>query len=243
MVSKRTLTVLAVTATLVAVAAGAALAASDGSAPNSHNKTISVAGTGEVDAEPDAAVVRLSVRASADDAGSVNSELAAGTEELRSTLSEFGVPEENVQTVRYYVREDPRSRDRPDDTRYVGEHSFQVTLDDVDRAGALVDAAVDGGADDVGGVSYTLSEERREQVRDDAVRDAIANARSDAAVVADATDLEITGVAAASTQQASVRPYRAETQALASGDAGTDIDVRDVTVSATVDVTFSAADG
>lgn len=239
MVSKRALAVLAVLATVLAVAAGTAFAMDDGATPNTHNKTISVAGNGEIDAEPDAAVVRLSVRAEGPDAGSVSSLLADDADELRSTLSEFGIPEENVKTAHYFVREDHRTRDRPNETRYVGEHSFEVTTENVDRVGALIDAATSGGADDVGGVSYTLSEDSRELIRDEAIRSAIDNARSEAAVIANATDLEITGVSAASTQQSNVVPYRAEA-VLQSGDGGTQIDPRDVTVTATVHVTFDA---
>lgn len=239
MVSKQSLAVLAVLAAVLAVAAGTAFAMDDGSTANTQNKTISVAGNGEIDAEPDAAIVRLSVGAEGSDAGSVSSQLAEDAEQLQSTLSEFGIADENVQTTRYYVREDHRTRDQPNQTRYMGEHSFEVTLDDVDRVGALIDAATDGGADDVGGVRYTLAEDSREEIRDEAIRNAIANARSEAAVVASATDLEITGVAAASTQQSQVRPYHAEAVEMAA-DGGTEIDPQDVTVTATVHVTFDA---
>lgn len=238
MVSKQTLAVLAVLATVLAVAAGTALAVDGSGAASAHNRTISVAGTGEIDAAPDAAEVHLAVRATGPDAASVSSSIAADAEALRSALADFGIPAENVQTASYYVREDPRTRDQPNETRYAGRHTFQVTVDDVERVGGLIDAATDAGADDVGGVSYTLSEDRREQLRDEALQTAVTDARGEAAVLANATDLEVTGVVVASTQGTDVRPYRTEFQAAA--DAGTTIEPRDVTVSATVDVTFAA---
>lgn len=238
MVSRQTLAVLAVLATVLAVAAGTALALGGSGAPGAHNQTISVAGTGEVDAEPDAAEVHVSVRASGSSAADVSSELASGAEDLRSALADFGIPAEDVQTASYYVREEPRTRDQPNVTQYAGQHTFQVTVGDVDRVGGLIDAAVGAGADDVGGVSYTLSEDRREQIRDQALESAVADARSEADVLGNATDLEVTGVVSVSTQGADVRPYRAELQAAA--DSGTTIEPRDVTVSATVDVTFAA---
>ncbi len=240
--TNRILALIGVVAALLVVAGAGALAATDGPSNSTDNQTISVTGSGEIDAQPDAAEVRLSVRATADSAGSVSSQLASDAERLRSSLTEFGIASENIRTERYYVREDPRTRERPNETRYAGEHSFEVTVEDVDQVGALIDVATDGGADDVNGVSYTLSEDRRETIRNDAIRSAIDNARSDASVIADATDLTVTGVSAASTQQSSVVPYRAAFEAADGGDGGTTIEPRDVTVTATVHVTFSATD-
>lgn len=243
MPSKSVLAALAVLATVVAVGAGAALAADGGTPPApGDGRTITVAGSGQIDAQPDAAEVRLSVTARGDDAASVSEEVAAGAGQLRSTLSEFGIPEADVQTQGYSVHEDPQSRDSPETTTYVGEQSFTVTLSDVDQVGALIDAAVAGGADSVGGVQYTLSEERRQSIRDEAIGVAIDEARSEAAVIGNETGLAVGQVRHASTQDTGVSPYRAElTAAEADAGGGTEIDPRDVTVSTTVEVTFDAS--
>jgi len=226
--------------TVTTVAVGVGMAATE-TAPNSTDtRTVAVAGTGEVDASPDAAVVRLSVTARGPDAANVSDEIAAGASQLRDTLADFGVPEEDVQTQHYNIHQDRRPDNGNGEPVYVGEQSFEVTLEDVDEVGSLIDAAVDGGADDVGGVRYTLSSERRDEVRDDAIRTAVEDARGEAAVIADSTNLQLGGVQRAASRETSVNPYHAEVAMAADGGGGTTVDPQDVTVSATVEVTFAA---
>jgi len=226
-------------ATVLTLAVGAGVAATGTDGNSSDRRTIAVAGSGEIDASPDAAVVQLSVTARGPDAANVSDQVAADAARLRQTLADFGVPEENVQTQRYVIHETSRPESGDGRSVYVGEQAFEVTLADVDQVGALVDAAVEGGADDVGGVFYTLSEERRQQVRDRAIRAAVDDARGEAAVIANATGLGLAGVQRASSQATNVSPYRAEVTTADAGG-GTDIDPRDVTVSATVEVTYAA---
>lgn len=243
MPSRSVLAALAALVTVLVVGAGVALAATGGTPTETDGRTISVVGSGEIDAQPDAAEVSLSVTARGADAASVSDDLAAGAQQLRATLAEFGVPDDAVQTRGYSVREDPRTREERNQTTYVGEQTFTVTLDDVDQVGGLIDAAVAGGADDVGGVHYTLSEDRRDAIREQALGVAIDEARSEAAVVANETGLSIGTVRSASTQDTGFEPYRADVSATAmeADDAGTQLDPQDVTVSATVQVTFDAA--
>ena len=243
MASTKTLLVLAVLATLLVGAAGTA-AAADGGGAAPENRTITVAGSGDVDVAPDAAVVRLSVEASGTDAGNVSDTLASKAERLRETLQDFGIDDADIQTRYYDVRTDRPGGDRDGAARYVGQQSLEVTLSDVERAGDLIDAAVDGGADEVHGVRFTLSEDERADVRDDALRAALENARDEADVLATASALEVTGIQSISTTGADVRPYHAEAVAYAAGDGGaaTRIDSRDVTVSASARVVFTAAE-
>jgi uncharacterized protein YggE len=231
--------VLAVLLAFLLAAAGTALALgpADGSV---GNRTISVAGTGQVDVAPDAAEVRLSVTASAADAASASQAVADDAESLRSALADFGVDDANVRSVGYDVHGERGPREEGDAERYRARQTFVVTLDDVDRAGALIDAAVAGGADEVHGVSFTLSEDARAEARDEALRAALENARGDADVLADAAALDIDGVQAMSTTGTDVRPFHAEAMAVTADGASTDIDSRDVTVSATVEVVFGA---
>lgn len=243
MASTKTLIVLAALVTVLVGAAGTALAVEGGGAAP-ENRTITVAGSGDVDVAPDAAVVRLSVEASGTDAGNVSDTLATKAQTLRNNLQDFGIDDADIQTRHYDVRTDRPAGDRDGEERYVGRQSLEVTLSDVERAGDLIDAAVDGGADEIHGVRFTLSEDEREAVRDDALRAALENARGEADVIATASDLEVTGIQSISTTGTDLRPYRAEAVAYAGGDGGaaTQIDSRDVTVSATVRVVYTAGD-
>jgi uncharacterized protein YggE len=242
MSSTKTLIALAVLAALVVGAAGTAFAADGDGASPAENRTITVAGSGDVDVAPDAAIVRLSVEASGTDAGNVSDTLATKAERLRERLQEFGVDASAIQTRHYDVRTDRPERDREGEEHYVGQQSLEVTLSDVDRAGDLIDAAVEGGADEIHGVEFTLSADERDEVRDQALRAALENARDEASVLATASALDVSGIQSISTRGTDLRPYRAEAVAYSGGDGGasTRIDSRDVTVSASVQVVFTA---
>ena len=182
------------------------------------DSTVSVAATGQATAEPDQAVVQVAVVATGDDAETVRAALAENASRMREALAAAGVE---------------------------GRHVFEVTLSDVDAVGPIVDAAVSNGADRVERVELTLSEERRRAVRADALRDAMANARGNADVVAESANLTVTGVHSASTGDLNFSPIRAQTLETAAdagvnGGAPTSIESGPVTVTAQVDVTYNA---
>ncbi|WP_135829638.1 SIMPL domain-containing protein [Halorussus halobius] len=216
-----------------------------GAQQSSDAGTVSVAATGQAAAEPDQALVQVAVVASADDAETVRESLAANASRMREALAAAGVGDDAIRTASYSI--DQRYVERGGDRvaeGVEGRHAFELTLSDVDAVGAVVDAAVSNGADRVERVELTLSEERRRAVRADALRDAMANARGNADVVAESANLTVTGVHSASTGDLNFEPIRA--QALETDDAGpnagarTSVESGPVTVTAQVDVTYNA---
>ncbi|WP_115862560.1 SIMPL domain-containing protein [Halorussus litoreus] len=215
-------------------------------APGSNDgggSTIGVVATGQAAAEPDQALVQVSVLARADDANVVRESLAENASQMREALAEIGIDDDSIRTVNYAIDQDYRERNGervPDG--FQGVHAFEVTLSNVSEVGSVVDAAVANGADRVERVELTLSEERRREVRADALRDAMENARGNAEVIAESADLTVSGVRSASTGDLSFSPVRAETlQAdAAGGRAPTNIESGPVTVTAQVDVTYNA---
>ena len=199
--------------------------------------TIQVAGTGTAEAEPDVAVLSVTVEESGDDAESVRAGLAERTERLRDALTDAGVDEEDVTTRRYDIRERRRS------PGYEGIHAYEVEVEDVDAVGEVIDTAVDAGADGVGRVSFTLSDDRREAVREEALEEAVDAARSEAEVIASAKGVELVGVVTVSTTGTDLRPHRGP--AVATDDvadeaaAATEIDEGPVSVSARVEVVYA----
>lgn len=244
--SYRTVASIAVLAVLVAagvVAAGFGTAGAQ--TADSPAETISVSATGNADAAPDQAVVRVSITADGDDPAVVRDELASGTESLRNALDEQSGVE--YETERYSIHERPRrppirdgpERERP---RYEGTHSFEVTVDDPDDTGTVVDAAADAGAE-IDNVELTLSSELREELRDEAIENAMSDARHQANVIASSADLSVVGVASVDASQRGYTPVRYETAA-AGGDGGapaTVIEGGAVSVSYDVSVTYNAA--
>lgn len=198
--------------------------------------TIEVSASGSAETDPDRAVVQVGVEARGESADDVRSELAEGADALQKTFEELGIPEDNVQTSNYRINE------RRQETGFEGVHVFRLEVDDIDRVGEIIDASVEAGADVVGHVNFTLRDETRETLRDEALDEALANADEEADHIATNRDVDIVATHSVSTSDVNVHPVRYDAAHEAADDAAagqpTEIDSGPVTVSATVTVVY-----
>jgi uncharacterized protein YggE len=206
-----------------------------GDAPD---RTIQVSATGGADAAPDQGAANVAVTAEGETVGEVRDELATGTQRLTAALDDLGV---EYETSDYSVDESGR-RTASD---YEGSHEFVVRFDDPEMAGEVVDAVAGAGAE-VEDVRLTLSEETRESLREEAIQNAMADARQQADTIADSGDLAVAGVQSVDASQRSYRPVRFTALDAEAGQDGaappTEIESGDVSVSYSVDVTYNAND-
>lgn len=238
-------TALLVTAGVAgALTLGSGSATADQAAPS--DQSITVSADGEVEAEPDQAIVRVTVTATGNDSTAVRNEMAERSASMQSALEEYGIDEENIRTAHFNIRQERERTPNGGVERgdYVGMHAFEITVEDTDAAGEVVDVAVDNGADRVDGVSFTLSDEKRESLYQDALTAAMDNAETRAETLADAGDLSVTDTHSIVSADTNYRPYRVESAYLgAEADAaggGTSVESGPVTVTADVRVTYNA---
>lgn len=121
-------------------------------------RTIAVVGYGEIRAQPDVAWARVGmVTASPDieEALSANRERSA---RVRARLLELGLSEADISTEGYnvYRHMRPGPASDGDEGEYRVMHSYRVSIPDIARTGELVDAAVDAGANEIGGVTFGI---------------------------------------------------------------------------------------
>ena len=200
---------------------------------NASTATISVSGDGTVTAEPDQAVVALAVTATGTQPSAATDTLANETAGLRDALRATP-PVSSVTTTGYQLFEREENRTRS----YVARQSFELVVDDPDVVGRVVDIAVAAGATSVDGASFTLSEDRRRELRETALDRAVEDARAEATTLAASSNLVLGPVRSLSTGGDGVGPV-AETALRG----GTVIDQGPVTVRATVQVTYAAEPG
>lgn len=258
--TRRTIAVLLGALLLTASLAGAGVVLGDtGSTDTQPDSSISVAGSGSAEAEPDKAVLRVTVEATAENASAARDAVATDYEAVKSALLDLGVPEDQIRTVDYDLyRDESRAEKRARETRttegshggdagesesvtvvYRASHELAVELDDVDAVGTAIDAAVDGGAE-VRGVQFTLDEETREDLREQALQNAMADARSEADTIATSADLDIAGVHSVETADRNVVRRYLERAAVAADSGGTAVSPGPVRVTASVKVTYNA---
>jgi uncharacterized protein YggE len=205
------------------------------------NQTIAVDGSGTVDAAPDRALVRVSVVADGESPSAVRDDLATQAADLEAALDDLGV---EYETTNYNVRQTHDSKER-DVADYRGVHAYEVTVDDINVTGSVIDAAAETNAE-IGGISLTLSDETRDDLRDEAIQAAMEDARSQADTLAESSGVEITSAVSIDASAGDVRPVPVRYEDSASGDAAasppTTINAGDVTVRYSVSVVYEAAE-
>lgn len=243
---RRTLAAVGVVALVLLAGCSGALSGSAADAAQSQSgSTIEVSGAGSASGEPNRAVVRVGVTATADDAVTARQRLAENVSRMREALTELGLADDQITTQYYDIGRDyrpPRREGEEPRVQYRATHEFEITLSDVDRVGAVIDTAVRNGATNVEDVSFTLSADRRQRLEHSARQSAMADARRKAETVAEAANLTITGVHVVRVEGGSPRPADLEAAATAtpSANVGSDVESGPVTVVATVQVVYNA---
>lgn len=206
-------------------------------------RTITVSATGEAETQPDKTLVRLTVQASADDPTVARERVATNVSAVRAALTDLGLGSEQVRTVDFaiYSDEERHETGKAGSVTYRARHTLLVEVNEINRTGAVIDGAVDAGATDIHDVRYTLSEDTREQLRQQALRNAMGSASRQATTLAEEASLEITGVHAVSTVDVGYEPRRLRV-AMAADSGGTELASGPVSVSVSVSVQFNATD-
>jgi uncharacterized protein YggE len=236
-----------VAALLVTAAAAGTVLTSDGAsaqADEQGDRTIQVGANGQVQTSADQAVVEVAVVTSATNVTTARNQLSENVTAMRTALSDMGVESSQVRTQYFDISEDyrrPEEEDAP--TRYRAIHSFEITLENTSRAGEVIDAAVNNGANRVDGVRFGLSREKRQDLRQQALENAMDGARQQAETVAGSAGLSITGVSTISTAEYDSSPVRYEAAAMTAADGGTSVESGPVTVTASVQVVYNATAG
>jgi uncharacterized protein YggE len=236
-----------------AALATAAPAWAQNDAPAFDEPVIVVTGTGRVYAAPDQAVVSLGATFENTDAGEAQREVATVVRAAVSAIERLGIAAENVKTTSlslspvYAERSDSlaadganRRRDGPRIVAYRASNIVEVTVKDLAMVGAVVDAGVGAGANEIRGISFDLSDELPHRIAalERAVDAATRKARAAAAAVGRraAAPIEIR-------ERGTTVPFRALDIAFARSEAAAPIQPGEIAIEATVDVTFSLVPG
>ena len=139
---------------------------------------------------PDEAEFSLGITTKGRTAGSALAANSKRMRELIEALKAAGIGERDIQTrdVSVWSDYDETSDD------FVASNTVSVLIRDLDRAGAVLDAAARAGANNVYGPSLTRS--NREGLEAKALEDAVANARKRAETLAEAAGVELGAVTA-----------------------------------------------
>jgi uncharacterized protein YggE len=216
--------------------AGAALA----QAAPAATPTLTVTGEGHVDAAPDMATVSLGVTtegATAADALAANN---AAQTEILAALTAAGVVARDVQTSGLNLNpvwdNRPVENGIPKISGYMASNVVTIRARDLDRLGALLDAVVTTGANQLNSLTFGLSDPQ--PAMDEARKRAVADARARAALYAEAAGVAL-GPILSITEGGGYQPPQPMYRRELAMDAGVPVAGGEVSVSASVTITYA----
>lgn len=178
------LTVLAIVAGVILSAIANASATSTQASETGSPRTITAVGTGSASASPDVATAQIGVEtqsASPEDATRENEERMKTVVEA---LTAAGIDMKDIQTAYYSLwaeqRYDPEKGQPTGEYIYHVSNSLSVKIRALSKVGAILSEAVEAGANNISGVSFSIEDTSalEMEAREKAVADAKARAES-----------------------------------------------------------------
>ena len=123
-------------------------------------RSIAVSGTGKVIVTPDKATVKLAVITRKSDIKEAQEENAKAMKKIQDALLAKGVTAENLQTYDYEISQESHWKN---DERVYGlycvTNRIKVTVQDIEKAGDIIDLGIRNGATCVDGISFSYEDE------------------------------------------------------------------------------------
>ena len=199
---------------------------------STQTDTVTTNGHGVITAVPDEATVSAGVRTDGATAAAALAANATKMNALIAALKAANGDELQTQQVSLYPTTDQQGKV----TGYTAQNTVSAKAK-IAAAGALIDAAVGAGANNVDGPSLTLSDQ--DALYRDALKKAVQDARAKAVALADAGGFGVGPVSTVVEQGAAAQPVFARAAALGAKDASTPIEPGTTDVTADVTVSFT----
>jgi uncharacterized protein len=232
----KTIRIAAVALLVLAAAALAGVGRPDSAGgASAHSEGITVNGVGMVESVPDEAQMSFGVQTEAPTSREALARNSAQMEGVLAALKAAGIADQDIQTqdVSVWPKSDTMGQDAGG---YTARNSVTVTIHELAKAGAVIEAATRAGANEVSGPM--LSSSRREKLEAQALEAAVDNARKKGEALAKAAGVGLGRVTAMVEGGGTPGPVLLEA-ARTSADKAVPIQSGQEEVQATVTITFS----
>jgi uncharacterized protein len=198
---------------------------------------ISTSATGEARYVPDRATISMGVQTRAATAAKASADNAIKQRAVIDAIRAQGVAPEQISTVNYSLNADqqfnPQAGDRaPKVVGYIATNTVRVEVRKIEQVGALIDAAIAKGANDVSSLDFHSS--KPDSLRRVALADAYRQAFADATVLARAAGGELGELIELSTSGSGGPPQPYRMEAMASKAVSTPIETGELAVNVAI---------
>lgn len=205
----------------------------------STENTIFITGDAQTNIAPDTASLSIGVVVQLPTAKEASDENAVLMSAVIKELKDLGLQDQEIKTS--YVSVHPVYN--YDGIRtieaYSASNNVQVTTKSLDKLGEIIDRSTAAGANQIGGVSFTVSDEKQKELRGELLTTAVDDASAKATQLADNLGVKIVGVKSSSINEGRISSIYYELDAMADEEiAETPIEPGETTVSLSVQVTY-----
>lgn len=162
--------------------------------PDSEDNRIYVTGRATVTTSPDIAITQIGVQTFNREVEPAVDENNRKSEAVIAALRAQGVAEKDIRTTSFniYPQRDYKGDNNYEIVGYQVNNTVMATLRDLDSVGRTLQAAIEAGANNISGISFTLDDP--EPFKDEARTKAIEDARRRAEIMAEAAGIELGNV-------------------------------------------------
>ena len=169
--------------------------------------TLSIVGVGQVYYTPDEAIVTFRALGQGDTAEEALNISASKASAIISALKDLGIEDKDIKTSGIHVS--PRydfEVKPPKIVGYEATYTIVVRIRDIDLVGKAIDAAFSAGADGMYGVQFTVSDEKKAELMQQAIKAAVEDADEKAKIIADSLGMKIVGIKSVSLSSQPIVP-------------------------------------
>jgi uncharacterized protein YggE len=208
------------------------------------NRAITVVGVGTASGTPDVANINVGVETQAASVQQAVDDNKTQMTKLLDALKSLGIADKDIRTSNYSVYTERQPVPAPGSTESQGpviyhvSNQVNVTVRNVSQLGDVLDKVVAAGANNIYGVSFSVADPTK--LEDEARANAIANAKEQAASLAQLTGVTLGEVMNVSEVIGGPTPvYRAAASKMGLGGGGTPVQPGELEVNTSVQVTYA----
>jgi len=200
--------------------------------------TLSISGSAEKNVAPDTASLSIGVVFQAPTAKEASDKNAASMKAIINELRKLGVQDKDIQTSFLSIQPVYKYNGATTISAYSTSNNVQVTTKMLDNLSEIIDRSTAAGANQIGGVSFSLSEGKQKELQEELLTGAVSDASSKANNFAKKLNVKIVGVKTSSINEGGIiQPFRREVS-VAEGKVATPIMPGETKVSLSVQVNY-----
>ncbi len=200
--------------------------------------TLSISGSAEKNVAPDTASLSIGVVVQGPTAKEASNKNAGLMNAIINELRNIGLPDKDIQTSFLSIQPVYKYNGVPTIETYSASNNVAITTKMLDKLSDIIDISTAAGANQIGGISFSVSREKQKELQEELMAEAVTDASSKANNLARKLNVKIVGVKTSSISDGTVnQPFFREVS-IAQGKAATPVMPGETKVTLSVQVTY-----